>query len=222
MKLALRAFRDWITARDVAEPLFEDDPSMFDRGQTKVVIGLGNPGRKYADTRHNMGFMVVDELARRHHAPASRSRFKSEISEVRVNDTRVVLAMPQTYMNESGFAVREIMRWYKTPPEDVLIVVDDIDQPYGRVRLRPKGGAGGHNGLRSIVQQLGTEQFPRLRVGIGRGRSGQVTAHVLSRFSTEEQKELPAITDRAVDGVELWLEHGIIEAMNLLNARSPV
>lgn len=218
----LRAFRDWITARDVAEPPFEDDPSMFDRGQTKVVIGLGNPGRKYANTRHNMGFMVVDALARRHHAPTSRQRFRSELTEVRIGDDRVVLAMPQTYMNESGLAVREIANWYKAPPEDVLLIVDDLDQPYGQIRLRPKGSAGGHNGLRSTFQQMGTEQIPRLRVGIGRGRSGQAIAHVLSRFSEEEQKELPAVIEQAADAVDLWLARGIIEAMNQINASTPV
>ncbi|HWV24874.1 MAG TPA: aminoacyl-tRNA hydrolase [Thermomicrobiales bacterium] len=218
----VRAFRDWITARDIAESEFEDDSSMFDRGQTKVVIGLGNPGRKYAGTRHNMGFMVIDELARRHHAPTSRQRMKSEITEARIGDDRVVLAMPQTYMNESGLALREISRWYKTPPEDILIVVDDLDQPFGQIRLRPKGGAGGHNGLKSIFQQMGTEQIPRLRVGIGRGRGGQVIAHVLSRFSEEEQAELPTVIDQAADSVELWLAQGIIEAMNLVNANTPV
>lgn len=195
---------------------------MFDRGQTKVVIGLGNPGRKYAGTRHNMGFLVVDELARRHHAPTSRQRFKSEIAEVRIGGDRVVLAMPQTYMNESGLALREISRWYKATPNDILIVVDDLDQPYGQIRLRPQGSAGGHNGLKSIFQHMGTEQIPRLRVGIGRGRSGQTIAHVLSRFSEEEQKELPDILDRAADSVDLWLAHGIIEAMNRVNASTPV
>lgn len=195
---------------------------MFERGQTKVIIGLGNPGRKYAGTRHNMGFMVVDELASRHHAPAWRTRLKAEITEARIGGDRVVLAMPQTYMNESGLSVREIMRWYKAPPENVLIIVDDLDQPFGQIRLRPKGGAGGHNGLRSIFQQLGSDEVPRLRVGIGRGRSGQVTAHVLSRFSEEEQQELPGVIDRAADSAELWLEQGIIEAMNEVNAGSPV
>lgn len=218
----LRIVRDWITARDVVDQPFEDDPSMFDPGQTKVVIGLGNPGQKYAQTRHNMGYMVVEELARRHFAPTSRKRLKAEITEVRIGSDRVVLAMPQTYMNESGLSVREIMRWYKTPPEDVLLVVDDLDQTYGQIRLRPKGGAGGHNGLKSTFQHAGTNEIPRLRIGIGRGRSGQVTAHVLSKFSKEEQMNLSGIIEEAADGVELWLDRGIVEAMNLMNANSPV
>lgn len=218
----LRAFRDWITARDVAETETGEESLMFDRGQTKVIIGLGNPGRKYAGTRHNMGFMVVEELARRHHAPTSRQRMNAEITEVRIGGDRVVLAMPQTYMNESGLAVREISRWYKASPDDILLIVDDLDQPFGQIRLRPKGGAGGHNGLRSTFQQMGTEEIPRLRVGIGRGRSGQVTAHVLSRFSAEEQEQLPGVIERAADSVELWLADGIIEAMNQVNANAPV
>lgn len=196
---------------------------MFDRGQTRVVIGLGNPGRKYAGTRHNFGFLVVEELARRTNAPTSRQRMKAEITETRFGDDRLVLAMPQTYMNDSGIAVREIMRWYKTEPADVLLVVDDLDLPFGQIRLRPKGSAGGHNGLKSIFQQLGTQEIPRLRIGIGRGGGGQTIAHVLSRFSPAEQAELPDVIGRAADGVELWLSKGILETMNIMNAsNSPV
>lgn len=191
---------------------------MFDRGQTKVIIGLGNPGRKYAGTRHNFGFLVVDELARRTNAPTSRQRMKAEVTETKFGSDRLILAMPQTFMNDSGVSVREIMRWYKVSPEDVLIIVDDLDLPYGQIRLRPKGSAGGHNGLKSIFQQLGTQEIPRLRGGIGRGGGGHTIGHVLSRFSSDEQAKLPDILNRAADGAELWLREGILEAMNQLNS----
>lgn len=214
----LRRFRAWITAEELAEEPGEDDASMFERGQVKMVIGLGNPGRKYAGTRHNFGFFVVDELAKRTNAPTSRQRMKAEISETRHGDNRLILAMPQTYMNESGISVREIVRWYKVPLEDVLIVVDDLDLKYGQIRLRPKGSPGGHNGLKSVFRELGTQDIPRLRVGIGRGSGHHTVGHVLSRFSPEEQERLPGIIDRAADAVEMWMNEGIIETMNRVNA----
>lgn len=192
---------------------------MFDRGHTKVVVGLGNPGRKYADTRHNLGFIVVDELAKRTKAPDSRQRMKAELTEVRLGDDRLVLAMPQTFMNDSGVSVREIVRWYKAPLEDVLIVVDDLDLPFGQIRMRPQGSAGGHNGLKSIFQQLGTQEVPRLRIGIGRGGHHTI-GHVLSRFSPEEQQHLPGIIGEAADAVELWMQKGILETMNVTNGSS--
>lgn len=192
---------------------------MFDRDSTKVVIGLGNPGRKYAGTRHNMGFLVIEELARRTGAPTSKRRMRAEITEVRVDDDRLVLAMPQTYMNESGISVREIIRWYKTPLEDVLIVVDDLDLPFGQTRIRPKGSAGGHNGLKSIFRELGSQDIPRLRIGIGRGGSHTI-GHVLSRFSPEEQKHLPTVIEQAADAVEFWMKKGILETMNVTNGNN--
>lgn len=209
-------FRAWIRAEDIAEDQSEDTDEMFNRGGVKVVVGLGNPGRQYAQTRHNLGFFVVDEMAKRTSAPMSRKRMNAEISETRFGDDRLVLAMPQTYMNDSGVAVREIMRWYKVDPEDILIVVDDLDLRFGQVRLRARGSAGGHNGLKSIFKEIGTQEVPRLRVGIGRSGS-QAVAHVLSRFSPEEQEALPAIVDEAADAAELWLSKGILEAMNLIN-----
>lgn len=212
----LDRLRAWIRAEDVAEHEDEDTDEMFNRGQIKVVVGLGNPGRQYAQTRHNFGFFVVDELAKRTSAPTSRKRMNAEISEARYGDDRLILVMPQTFMNASGVAVREIMRWYKTPPEDVLIVVDDLDLRYGHLRLRPHGSAGGHNGLKSIFKETGTQDIPRLRVGIGRG-SDHTIAHVLSKFSPEEQERLPKVIEEAADAVELWLRKGITEAMNQVN-----
>lgn len=211
-------FRAWIRAEDMpAED--EDTPDMFDRGTTKIVVGLGNPGRQYAQTRHNFGFMVVEELARRTGAPSPRKRMNAEITETRFDGDRLVLVMPQTFMNDSGIAVREIMRWYKVAPEDVLVVVDDLDLRFGQIRLRARGSAGGHNGLKSIFKEIGTQEIPRLRLGIGRSGTHAI-GHVLARFSEDEQRELPALVGEAADAVELWLRKGALEAMNLINGAS--
>lgn len=211
--------RAWLTAADSADLADEDKTPMFDRDHTKVVIGLGNPGRKYAGTRHNLGFLVVDELAKRTSAPASKQRMRAEITETRPDNSRLVLAMPQTYMNDSGISVREIVRWYKAPLEDVLIVVDDLDLPFGQIRIRPKGSAGGHNGLKSIFHELGSQEIPRLRIGIGRGGNHTIS-HVLSRFSPEEQQHLPEIIEQAADAVEHWMRHGMLATMNVTNGSS--
>lgn len=212
-------FRAWIRAEEFAEAEYEEAPQMFDRGGTKIVVGLGNPGRQYAQTRHNFGFFVVDELAKRTSAPSSRKRMNAEISEARYGDDRLILVMPQTFMNASGVAVREIMRWYKASAQDVLIIVDDLDLPYGQIRLRARGSAGGHNGLKSIFHETGTQEIPRLRVGIGRSGHHAI-GHVLSKFSPEEQETLPRLIDESADAVELWLRKGVLEAMNLINGAS--
>jgi len=184
----------------------------------KIIVGLGNPGKKYESTRHNLGFMVVEELIRRLPPEANRERFKSHISESRLDGVRVVLARPQTYMNLSGDAVRQIQQWYKAPPDHVLIVYDDLDLEFGQLRFRERGSAGGHNGLTSVIQQLGTTELPRLRIGIGRGKSA-AKARVLSTFTPDERNQLPEIIDRAASGVLLWLRQGPIPAMNALNAK---
>ena len=185
----------------------------------KIVVGLGNPGREYAATRHNLGFMVVDELARRLSAGDRRGRFRSVLIEAFDAGQKVALVKPQTYMNLSGTAVREVMQWYKTPLADVLVVVDDIDLPFGAMRLRAGGGSGGHNGLKSIIADVGAEEFSRLRIGIGRG-PGVATRQVLGRFSPAEEKALPEVIRAAADCALEWERHGIITAMNRCN-RSP-
>lgn len=211
-------FRAWILAEDAAGEREEDTHEMFDRGRTRIIVGLGNPGRQYAQTRHNFGFFVVDELAQRTNAPSSRKRMNAEVSETRYDGDRLVLVMPQTFMNASGVAVREIMRWYKVAPEDVLIIVDDLDLRYGQIRLRARGGAGGHNGLKSIFQEIGTQEIPRLRIGIG--RSGRhAVGHVLSKFTEEERETLPGLISEAADAAETWLREGTLEAMNLINGK---
>jgi len=203
--------------RTPATDPIEEPSDMPADPNTRLVIGLGNPGQRYANTRHNAGFFVIDELARRIGAPESRKRFKGEVSEARRGTGKFILVQPQTYMNDSGLTVREAVQWYKTPLDQVLVVVDDLDLPFGELRLRPRGSAGGHNGLKSIFGVLGTQDIPRLRIGIGRPKSATIS-HVLSRFSPEEEAALPAVISRAVDVVELWADRGIIEAMNTANA----
>ena len=182
----------------------------------KIVVGLGNPGREYAATRHNLGFMVVDELARRLAASERRNRFRSDLVEVFDGTEKVVLLKPRTYMNLSGSAVREAVNWYKTPLDELIVVVDDIDLPFGAMRLRAKGGSGGHNGLKSIIAELGNDAFSRMRIGIGRG-PGHATRQVLSRFTSDEERVLPAVLEAAADCVLEWERDGIINAMNRCN-----
>lgn len=184
----------------------------------KIVVGLGNPGREYVATRHNLGFMVVNSLFRRINGTQLRSRFRSELAEANVDGEKVIMVMPQTYMNLSGNAVREVANWYKVPPEDILIILDELDLPLGVNRLRGNGSSGGHNGLGSIIEQLGTTEIPRLRVGIGRsGATARV--QVLSRFTPEETKQLPEIVERATDCSLMWLREGLIPAMNACNQK---
>jgi PTH1 family peptidyl-tRNA hydrolase len=219
MTMFLTEYVRKLFGRQQAEPGREqEEPDMPGQSNTRLIVGLGNPGREYAQTRHNAGFMVVDALARKWSVPESRKRFKSELAEVRRGDTRIVLQMPQTFMNASGVALREAVNWYKVSPENILIVVDDLDQPFGQLRIRARGSAGGHNGLSSIFQQLGTTEISRLRIGIGRSRAATIS-HVLSKFSQEERAQMDDVIANAVDAVELWLEKGVTDAMNAINGQ---
>lgn len=182
----------------------------------KIIIGLGNPGQEYARTRHNVGFMVLDRLKRELDNPNSKNRFKAEIIEGWRNGEKLTLVAPQTYMNLSGQAVREVKQWHHVENEDLLVVYDDMDLPFGTLRMRASGSAGGHNGLKSISEQLGTRDVPRLRIGIGRGRSS--INHVLSRFSPEETAALPEVIERAAAAVGSWIDRGIVATMNEVNA----
>jgi PTH1 family peptidyl-tRNA hydrolase len=184
----------------------------------KIIVGLGNPGRDYAATRHNLGFMVVDEIARRYSVTDRRTRFRAELAELFVDGEKIILAKPQTYMNLSGLAVREIANWYKVAADDLLVIADDIDLPFAAIRMRPGGGSGGHNGLKSIIEELGTDDFPRLRIGIGRG-PGHASRQVLSRFNAEEASEVPDLVRGAADCALAWRQEGIIAAMNRCNKR---
>ncbi len=184
----------------------------------KIVVGLGNPGSRYEKTRHNIGWLVLDRLADRVGA-AGRTRSRDAAATVRgrLGADEVILVKPMTYMNLSGIAVRKVLARERVPLEDLLVVVDDMDLPFGRLRLREQGSAGGHNGLRSIIGEMGTESFARLRVGIGKPRVGAVE-HVLGDFEHAEQRHLEAILDAAADAVEQWAREGAHRAANRWNA----
>ena len=185
-----------------------------------IVVGLGNPGEKYAGTRHNVGAMVIDALLKRGAASLRSHKSGCLIAEAVLADERVVLARPTTFMNDSGRPVRELARWYKVPAQQLVVVQDELDIPFQEVRIKAGGGTAGHNGLGSIASHLGTRDFIRVRVGIGRprGRSGAV-GHVLDTFSAGERKELPFVIERAADAVSTIVEFGVERAMNEFNTK---
>ena len=183
----------------------------------KLVVGLGNPGPEYSETRHNVGFMVAEELAHRHGVKfKSHAKWKARAAKIPDIGDGVWLAQPTTFMNLSGWAVREMASFHKLAPSDVLVVVDDADLPLGRLRIRSSGSAGGHNGLKSVIQELGTVEFPRLRIGVGR-QAGGLRNHVLGRFVAEEKAEIDAAVKRAADAAELFAKEDILTAMNRFN-----
>jgi peptidyl-tRNA hydrolase, PTH1 family len=180
-----------------------------------LVVGLGNPGARYVRTRHNAGFRVIEELARRHGATAWRNKFHARIAHA--SELGAMLVLPQTYMNDSGGSVAALAGYYKVQPQNILVVCDDIALPFGHLRLRREGSAGGHNGLKSIIYTLGTEAFPRLRIGVGRS-SPDAIGVVLGAFSAAEERSLPEVIDRAVAGIERYLHGGVEAAIALVNA----
>jgi PTH1 family peptidyl-tRNA hydrolase len=188
----------------------------------KLIVGLGNPGRQYEHTRHNVGWMVLDRVAERAGLTGrGKERDAAIVVRGRYRDLDIVLAKPLTYMNESGVAVRKLLARERVPLADLLIVYDDFDLPFGKLRMREAGSAGTHNGLRSIVAEMGTQKIPRLRVGIGEpGQSRDARDHVLSRFSEQERRELDMILDAAADAVEDWATVGAARAANRWNAWS--
>ncbi len=182
-----------------------------------LVAGLGNPGREHARDRHNAGWMVVDELARRH-SGSFKSKFSGRLAETRVEEARVALLEPETYMNESGRSIAAAARFFKVEPESVLVVHDDVDLPVGRLQVRLGGGLAGHNGLRSISQALGSAEFMRVRIGVGRPERGDrrpVADYVLSAFEPEDDVE--ALISRAADAVESLLADGLVETQQRFN-----
>lgn len=184
-----------------------------------LIVGLGNPGREYANTRHNAGFLLVEKLARDGAAHWTEERkFSARLAKLERGGRRWVLCQPQTFMNLSGEAVQRVADYFRLPPEKVLVVVDDADLPFGEIRLRGSGSSGGHHGLESVEQHLGTRAFPRLRIGIGR-RDGarQITNHVLGQFAKEEFELLERILARAAEQVECWAGAGIGKAMSQFN-----
>jgi len=185
--------------------------------QLYLIVGLGNPGRRYACNRHNVGFQTVDHLARQHGLAFARRKGKAKVAEGTVASRRVMLVKPQTYMNLSGESVASLARFFRVPSEHVLVIYDDLDLPLARLRLRPEGGPGGHKGLKSIIERLGTQAFPRLRVGIGRPLRGDPVDYVLQDFAADEWSEVEVALDRAVAAVEHWLTYGVDSAMNVFN-----
>lgn len=186
-----------------------------------LIIGLGNPGPEYAGTRHNVGFMVVELLAQRHRIPLKEAKHGARVGEGSIAGEPVALAKPLTFMNLSGRAVRPLMHRYSLTPEQVIVVYDDADLPLGKIRLRARGSAGGHGGLKSIIASLGSSEFPRVRIGIGRSAGGDMIDHVLSRFGHGERPVVEAAIERAADAVEAIVTHGIEAAMNRFNAPAP-
>ena len=196
--------------------------ALFRRGRDAstldlLIAGLGNPGREHAEDRHNVGWMTVDELARRH-GGTFKSKFSGQLSELRLGDSRVALLKPETYMNDSGSSIQAAARFFKAPLETLLVVHDDVDLPTGRLQARLGGGLAGHNGLRSIAQRLGSQDFLRLRIGVGRPERGDprpVADYVLSPFPPENDAK--AIVTRAADAVECLLTEGLDETQRRFN-----
>jgi len=184
----------------------------------KVIAGLGNPGRRYAGTRHNAGFMVLDRLADRLKAAFDREKYHGLVAEADYAGERLLLLKPQTYMNSSGESVARAVRYKGLEPVDLLVVVEEGNLPLGRLRVRASGSAGGHNGLKSIIERLGDDGFPRLRLGVGEpGLSGDLTNYVLGSFTPDQRAALEDMTVRAIDAALCWALEGVAAAMNKFN-----
>lgn len=195
----------------------------METSNTYLIVGLGNPGDKYSNTYHNLGFLVIDHLAQRFQNPTFKKKFKGELAEVTVGQSKVVFLKPQTYMNLSGESVGEVVHFYKIDiTEKLLVISDDLDLPPGQLRFRLTGGPGGHNGLSSIIEHLNTESFPRLRIGIGRSEKMATESYVLSPIP----KALKSVYDEAIhfaaDGVETILKEGMKKALNSINQKREV
>lgn len=183
-----------------------------------LLVGLGNPGRQYASTRHNIGFLVVDRLAARLETLFSRVQLRSLVTDARYQGRRVLLAKPQTYMNESGVAVGALVKFYKIPLSNILVAHDDVDLPFGTLRLRPGGGSAGQKGVASIQNRLATQDFPRLRLGVGRPPGSKLAAaYVLQNFSRDEEEFLPPLLDRAAEAALTYIVDGLEIAMTRYN-----
>ncbi len=188
--------------------------------QTYLIVGLGNPGPIYARNRHNLGFMCLDRLAARNGLRFDTRRLKAEIAKGSIEGRSVMLAKPQTYMNDSGISVAEILHWYKIPQPNLLVIYDELDLPPGQLRLRERGSAGGHNGMKSIIAHL-SQDFNRLRVGVGRPAPGDNREYLLNNFTRQEAPIIAEAIDLAAEAAEFWLREGIIATMNRYNSGPP-
>lgn len=184
-----------------------------------VIAGLGNPGKKYENTRHNMGFITVDQLAEKHDIKVDKLKFKALVGEGRIAGQKVLLVKPQTYMNLSGESIREVMHFYKLEPENLIVIYDDIDIELGALRIRKFGSAGTHNGMKSVVYQLQSDRFPRIRIGIGNQKKGDLVDFVIGGFSKEEVPVLEETVTKAVGAIECMLESDVDIAMNRFNTK---
>lgn len=185
----------------------------------KLIIGLGNPGSKYKGTRHNIGFITVDELAYQEKLEFDKVLFDAAFTKTMISGEAVIIMKPLTYMNLSGEAVRPLMNYFKIDISDLLVIYDDMDLSVGKIRLRQKGGSGGHNGLKSLISCLGSDRFNRIRIGVGRPRSGKsVTNHVLANFEEDEREDILLAVQESVRAVKNWLEQGdFMKTMNQFN-----
>ncbi|AXI00727.1 aminoacyl-tRNA hydrolase [Sporosarcina sp. PTS2304] len=185
----------------------------------KLLIGLGNPGKAYEKTRHNIGFQVIDELAKRWQAPAFQKKFNGEYTTVHTAGSKVILVKPMTYMNLSGECIRPLADYYEIDDDELVVLYDDLDLPAGKIRLRQKGSAGGHNGMKSLIAHLGTSEFNRIRMGIDRPTGGmKVADYVLSPFSKEEQSLIEEAVQKSADACEEWIKNpSFLEVMNKFN-----
>lgn len=184
----------------------------------KVIIGLGNPGKKYEDTRHNAGFLAIDKINDKWNIPVQQNKFRALVGEGRIEGEKVLLVKPQTYMNLSGESVAEILKFYKLGPEDIVVIYDDLDLPPGHLRLREKGSAGGHNGIKSLIQHMGTQEFKRIKIGIGRPEPGRsVSDYVLHPFSATERPLIDEAAELAAAAAAMWTREPFVKVMNQYN-----
>lgn len=181
-----------------------------------LIVGLGNIGRQYEHTRHNVGFDIIDLISDRYNIPVNREKFKGMYGEGNISYEKVILLKPSTYMNLSGESVREVVNFYKIPNENIIVIYDDISLDIGRLRIRTQGSAGGHNGIKNIIANLGTDVFPRVKVGVGQPKD-QLVSHVLGKFCVEDRKTIEETFKVSVDAVECVIKEGITEAMNKFN-----
>ena len=186
----------------------------------KVVVGLGNPGKQYHGTRHNVGFAVIDALAASPHCERFASRFSAQVAELREDQEKVLLVKPETFMNLSGRCVRQVLDFYQIELADLFVVCDDVNLPLGKLRIRPKGSHGGHNGLRDVQNHLGTSDYARLRIGVDAAGEGELVDHVLGRFRPGERPVIDEAIALAVQAVSVWIREGIDACMNRYNAGS--
>jgi len=184
----------------------------------KLIVGLGNPGKQYEFTRHNIGFLALDYLSEQLQSPINQAKFKGLLGEGKYKNERVLLLKPMTYMNLSGESIREVMDFYKIEIQDVLVIYDDLDLPNGSLKLRYKGGSGGHNGIKSIIHHLKTEEFKRIRMGIGRPEHGDIVSYVLGRFNKVEEGPLQVAIEKASKAAEAFIEEpDFTKVMNIYN-----